>query len=345
MNTRIKEATSQLRLTQSLKKMILTFAVPIALLSHSALAYKYECKSTEPNCVTNFNHNLAITPEGRPKSIKIFRVVTKAKSADMREIENNTQHLIRFFRSTSHGQFDAEVISKETIEVEGGSCQTIQNQALRKAKDSAYFNIFALPGSECNGSHAGSGNIWLDGGGLFRTYAHESGHIMGLGHGNKNFGHFDDYADPSTYMGETAAISYNAPQLFWLGWTKKTDVVRINDDLDQLGEIVVKLRAVNVNAKNDDPNAAPLAYVYDQGPVSSLDAPRLFIAMPRSSQGGYGREIFVYRANCTKGCGTTWSGKITMKDKEGVEVDGLMITPVEFNENFTEVTIKIKKAN
>lgn len=328
----------------SIRRVMLSVAVTMTLASPSVLASAYECKSNEPQCVTNFNNNPAITRDGKPKSIKIFRVVTKAKATDMKELENNVQHLMRFFRTASRNQFDTEIVSKESLQVEGGSCQEIQNQALRKAKDSAFFNVFALPGSECKGSHAGSGNVWLDGGGLFRTYPHEAGHILGLGHGNKNIGGFDDYADPSTYMGEMPSLNYNAPQLFWLGWTDKADVVKINTPLDQGGEIEVKLRAVNVNSESEETSAAPLAYVYETGPVSSKDAPRLFIAMPRSSQGDYGREIFVYRANCTKGCGTTMSGKVELKDKEGKEIDGLFITPIDHNENFTEVTLRIRKA-
>ncbi len=346
MSIKTIKATKHQRSTFPLKTLILSFALPIALFSQSALSYKYECKSTETKCVTNFNHNLAYTPDGKKKTIKIFRVTTKTKAADMREIENNVQHLIRFFKTSSQGEFDAQIVGKETIEVEGGSCQTIQNQALRKAKDDAFFNVFALPGNECNGSHAGGGNVWLDGGGLFRTYPHEAGHILGLGHGNKNIGgHFDEYADPSTYMGALPSMNYNAPQLFWLGWTKKTEVVKINEDLAQLGEIQVNLRALNVNVKNDDPDAAPLAYVYETGPVSSNDAPRLFIALPKSGQGDYGREIFVYRVNCTKGCGTTMIGKVELNAKEGRVIDGLMITPMGHNENFTEVTLKIRKSN
>jgi hypothetical protein len=308
----------------------------------AAFSYQYDCAINEPECVKNFNPNLAVTREGNPRTIRIFRVVTKGKATSMREIENNVQHLMRFFRTTSHGQFETEIVSKETIEVEGGSCQTVQNQALRKAKDNAYFNVFALPAQECKGSHAGSNNIWLDGGGLFRTYPHEAGHILGLGHGNRNIGDFIGYGDPSTYMGKMPSLSYNAPQLFWLGWTKKNDVVKINEPLDRGGEVEVRLRAVGVNAQVDD-SAAPLAYVYETGPVSSKDAPRLFIAMPRSSQGGYGREIFVYRTNCTKGCGTTVRGIVPIREKAGKEVQGLYITPIDHNENFTEVTLRIRK--
>lgn len=344
MSTTFKNKNTPLSHAVWFQRLMLTLAASMALNSPFALASKYECRSDEPQCVTNFNNNLAITRQGEAKSIKIFRIVTKAKSSDMNELVNNTQHLMRFFRTASRGQFDTEIIGKETIVVDGGSCQEIQNQALRKAKDSAFFNIFALPGAECKGSHAGSGNVWLDGGGLFRTYPHEAGHVLGLGHGNKNIAKFDDYADPSTYMGEMPSLNYNAPQLFWLGWTDKSDVVKINAPLDQGGEIEVKLRAVNVNSKGDEANIPPLAYVYENGPVSSKDAPRLFIALPRSSQGGYGREIFVYRANCTKGCGTTMSGKVDFKDREGKEIDGLHITPVDHNENFTEATLRIRKA-
>lgn len=327
----------------SLRGPALSMAAALALVSPALWAAPYTCKSSEPQCVANVNNDLAITREGKPRSIKIFRIVTKGKAADMNELVNNTQHLMRFFRTASRGQFDTEIVGKETLEVEGGSCREIQNQALRKAKNNAFINIFALPGAECNGSHAGAGNVWLDGGGLFRTYPHEAGHILGLGHGNKNIGKFDEYADPSTYMGSMPSLNYNAPQLFWLGWTDKSDVVKINTPLDQGGEIEVKLRAVNVNNKDADTDTAPLAYVYETGPVSGKDAPRLFIALPRSSQGGYGREIFVYRANCTNGCGTTQSGKVEMNDKGGKEIDGLFITPVDHNENFTEVTLRIRK--
>ncbi|CBL46175.1 Hypothetical protein HDN1F_25920 [gamma proteobacterium HdN1] len=327
----------------SLPSLVVAMTATFTLTSPLAQAGNYQCKANEPQCVTNFNNNLLITRDGNPKPIKIFRVVSKGKATDMNKLVNNTQHLIRFFRTASRGQFDAEIVGKETIEVEGGSCQAVQNQALRKAKDNAYLNIFALPSSECKGSHAGSNNVWLDGGGLFRTYPHEAGHILGLGHGNTNIRKFDDYADPSTYMGSMPSLNYNAPQLFWLGWTDKGDVVGINSQINYGGEIEVKLRAVNMNIKSDDTSAAPMAYVFDRGELSGKDAPRLFIAMPRSSQGGYGREIFVYRANCTKGCGTTVSGRITMKDKDGKEIDGLHITPVGFNDNFTEVTLRIRK--
>jgi hypothetical protein len=326
-----------------LRTALFSIAGMLALASSLASAGNYSCKSDELQCVTNFNADLAITPEGRPKSIKIFRVVSKGQSTDMNELVNNTQHLIRFFKTASRGQFDTEIIGKEVIEVDGGSCQEVQNQALRKAKDSAYFNIFALPGSECRGSHAGSNNVWLDGGGLFRTYPHEAGHILDLGHANTNISKFDEYADPSSYMGSMPSLNYNAPQLFFLGWTDKSDVVGLNSQIDAGGEAEVTLRPVNMNQKEPGVSLPPMAYVYDKGPVSSKDAPRLFIAMPRSSQGGYGREIFVYRANCTKGCGTTVSGRIDMKDIGGKEVDGLHITPVRHNDNFSEVTLRIRK--
>ncbi len=339
----VQETLQSLRPLGAIRASLISTAGVLALASPLALAGNYSCKSDEPQCVTNFNGDLAITPEGRPKTIKIFRVVSKGKAADMNELTNSTQHLIRFFKSASRGQFDAEIIGKEVIEVEGGSCQEVQNQALRKAKDSAYFNIFALPSSECRGSHAGSNNVWLDGGGLFRTYPHEAGHILDLGHANTNIRKFDEYADPSSYMGSMPSLNYNAPQLFFLGWTDKSDVVGINHQIDQGGEIEVKLRPVNMNQKEPGTNPAPMAYVYDQGEVSGKNAPRLFIAMPRSSQGGYGREIFVYRANCAKGCGTTVSGRIDMKTTEGKEVDGLHITPVSHNDNFSEITLRIRK--
>lgn len=337
---------NKLGLSVSLCKPALSLAAIFAVASPNVIASNYSCKSNEPECVTNFNNDLAITPEGRPKTINIFRVVSnKGNAADMKELVNNTQHLIRFFKTVSRGQFDAKIVSTETVDVDGGSCQEVQNQALRKAKDNAYFNIFAIPVAKCKGAHAGSNNVWLDGGGLFRTYPHESGHILGLGHGNTNIRKFDEYADPSTFMGSMPSLNYNAPQLFWLGWTDKSDVVKINQRVDSGGEIEVKLRPVNMNIKTSDTSSAPIAYVYDVGEVSAKDAPRLFISMPRASQGGYGREIFVYRANCTKGCGTTVSGRITMKETEGKEVDGLHITPVDHTENFSEITLRIRKVN
>lgn len=345
MSIKLNNKNNKISPLFTMRGVAFSMVASLALLSSSVFAGQYECKSNEPQCVTNFNNNLAITRDGKPKPIKIFRVVTKAKAADMDELVRNVQHLMKFFRTASRGQFDTEIVGKETLVVDGGNCQEIQNQALRKAQDNAYFNIFALPGAECKGSHAGSGNVWLDGGGLFRTYPHEAGHILGLGHGNKNIGGFDEYADPSTYMGSLPSLNYNAPQLFWLGWTDKSDVVKINTPLDQGGEIEVKLRAVNLNIKDEDSSKAPMAYVYDRTQVSSKDASRLFIALPRSSQGNYGREIFVYRANCTKGCGTTMSGKVGMKDKEGKEIDGLHITPIDHNENFTEITLRIRKSS
>lgn len=320
-----------------------SIALIAGLMSGNVLASQYSCKSNEPQCVTNFNNDLAITPDGRPKTIKLFRVVTKGAAPEMRELTNNTEHLMRFFRETSRGLFNTKLVERETIEVEGGSCREVQNQALRKAKDDAFINIFALPNQECRIDHAGNGNVWVDGGGVYRPYPHEAGHILGLGHGNTNIGKFMEYNDPSTYMGSMPSLSYNAPQLFWLGWTDKTDVVKINSQIEAGGEIEVKLRPVNTNKKDPDSNVPPMAYVYELGDVSGKDAPRLFIAMPRGSQGGYGREIFVYRANCTKGCGTTVSGRINLTDKKGKEVDGLYITPVDHNENFSEFTIRIRK--
>ena len=91
----------------------------MALLSSSVLAGQYECKSNEPQCVTNFNNDLAITRDGKPKPIKIFRVVTKAKAADMNELVRNVQHLMKFFRTASRGQFDTEIVGKETLVVDG----------------------------------------------------------------------------------------------------------------------------------------------------------------------------------------------------------------------------------
>lgn len=332
------------------------------LLTQPAQAYRYQCSEYDTECVKNYNAQAQ--REGEVKNIDLVRVVhPNRQSHSMGAVKSKARQLINFYEAASQGQLQLKIGSTSTVEVNTGNCRKAKNQAIKPNKSDTLATIYVMPKGLCKSSNAGNKRAFLNDN-LFRSYAHEVGHIMGLAHSNRlnhKNGKVDHYGDASSYMGRMPATNYSIPQLHWLGWTDKRDVRRIDSQyLDQGGYVEVTIRPVDRNAdRNSD---IPLSYVYELP-----NNQRLFIAIPKSTSTNVNRikggEVFFYKARECKGCRGISMNSLQIKrignprQVKDYRVADLVVTPVSYEserikrkgggfiEKFRSVTLKIRKAD
>ncbi len=170
----------------------------------------------------------------------------------MTSLVSRVREMYDFFAVASHSQVSLESVASQTVAVTAGSnCKSAKSQAIQQAKSNAFLTVYSMPSGLCPTSNAGSRSIYLNGN-LFRDYNHETGHVLGLAHGNArdpSTGQVTQYGDSSTYMGKFSSDNYNLPQLHWLGWTKKEELIKVNSAIDNGGFIDVTLRPAGSNAE------------------------------------------------------------------------------------------------
>ncbi|WP_223748850.1 hypothetical protein VZQ01_06450 [Myxococcus faecalis] len=306
-----------------------------------ASPYRYTCSASEPACVEN--HNKRLGAINKKHTVKVVRVTYAGRSTpSLSDIRNNVRDLYSFFGVASGGQVGLEITASQTVEVTSANCSKAKNQAVQKARSNAFLTVYSMPSGMCSVSNAGSNRVFLKGG-LFRDYAHEVGHVLGLAHGNTRnptTGEVDHYGDSSTYMGSNGSDNYNLPQLHWLGWTKKEDLVQVNSVVDNGGTVDITLRPVGRNAESSNPH--PLGAVWD---IPGTDQ-RLFIAVPKPRLNGSnqieGGTVFVYRAPKCVGCtgmamGTMVMARFGAESVNEHEVQGLFIRPVPPNDDYVVI--------
>ncbi|MFY2561273.1 hypothetical protein ACN469_26975 [Corallococcus terminator] len=297
-----------------------------------ASPYRYTCAASEPECVQN--HNSRLGSINKNHTVKVVRMTYPGRTTPtLAAIRNNVRDLYDFFGVASRGQVGLASIVSQTVEVTSANCATAKRQAVQKAKSNAFLTVYSLPSGMCSASNAGSRSINIKGG-LFRDYAHEVGHVLGLAHGNTRdpvTGQTNHYADSSTYMGSNGSDNYNLPQLHWLGWTKKEELIRVNPAIDNGGFIDVTLRPVGGNA--DSTSNLKLGAVWD---IPGSDQ-RLFIAVPKPRLNGSnqieGGTVFVYRAPKCVGCtgmamGTMVLSRFSAESVNEHDAFGLFIKPL-----------------
>lgn|GEM_PF-2887362 len=297
-----------------------------------ASPYRYTCAANEPECVQN--HNIRLGSINKNHTVKVVRMTFPGRTTPtLSAIRNNVRELYDFFGVASRGQVGLASIASQTVEVTSANCATAKRQAVQKANSNAFLTVYSLPSGMCASSNAGSRSVNLKGG-LFRDYAHEVGHVLGLAHGNTRdpvTGQINHYADSSTFMGSNASDNYNLPQLHWLGWTKKEELIQVNSAIDNGGFIDVVLRPVGGNA--DSTSNLKLGAVWD---IPGTEQ-RLFVAVPKPRLNGTnqieGGTVFVYRAPKCVGCtgmamGTTVMARFEATSVNAHEAQGLSVQRV-----------------
>ncbi|WP_244237032.1 Ig-like domain-containing protein [Corallococcus llansteffanensis] len=319
----------------------------------------YVCAANEPTCVRNFNSKLGAI--NTTHTAKVVRVVLEGRETpSIATARGRIQDMYDFFAVASHGQVHLKFLNTDqTVRVTSGDCATATDKAIQGSTSNAFLNVYLMPLGMCSSSNANAHRIFLNDG-LMRTYYHETGHILGLAHGNRldATGAVDAYGDASTNMGRFPSDNYNLPQLHWLGWTKKADLVKVNPAIEAGGSIDVTLRPVDNNADNVSP--LPLGAVWES-PDSDM---RLFVAVPKSRVNSVnqigGGSVFVYSAPKCAGCtgmvmGTMQVGRFGPKAIVGNIASDLLITPVHYEshqilvngtstEVFTAITLRIKRS-
>ena len=277
---------------------------------NSAYAFSYSCDETTEDCVINYNKNKKKTNSNSVRKINIVRVVAPGrKNHSMQSILNKTRNMIGFYDTVSRGQFTLKVNNWKTKEVDAKSCQSVKNKA-RHGEGGPFLTVYSLPKGLCNFSNYTHSAIFLNDNSA-QSFAHETGHGIGFGHSSlKNKGKgASEYGDVSSIMGRGPALNYAIPQLHWVGWTKKNEIVKLNGKFNIGEEIEVSLRPLDRNVASDD--NTPLAYVYELP-----SGKRLFISIPRSASSNLndvkGGEIFVHRANKCVNCSGISMGTMTM---------------------------------
>ncbi|NOK18895.1 hypothetical protein HMI50_17960 [Corallococcus carmarthensis] len=304
---------------------------------------RYDCAGDESTCVKNYNSVSRLGAINKKLTVRIVRMALDGRTTpSLDAIRNTVRNLSDFYAVASRNQVSLEIIGSQTVQVTSANCTTAKNQARQKANSNAFLTVYVLPGGVCSTSNAGSRSVFLKGT-LFRDYAHEVGHVLGLAHGNvrdPSTGKVNSSADASTYMGTFASDNYNLPQLHWLGWTKKEDLVRINPELDSNGSTVVTLRPVGSNAEST--SSHPLGAVWD---IPGTDQ-RLFIAVPKPRLNGTnqieGGTVFAYRAPKCEGCtgmamGTMQMARFNASSANEHEASGLFIQRVSYESDFVQV--------
>ncbi|WP_255217232.1 hypothetical protein [Myxococcus sp. AM010] len=320
--------------------------------------YRYTCADDEPTCVQNFNSRLGAI--NKKLTVRVVRMTLAGRTTpSLTAIRNSVRDLSDYYATASRNQVSLEIIGSQTVQVTSSNCGKAKQQAIQKSQSNAFMTVYALPSGMCSTSNAGGRRIFLKGN-LFRDYAHEAGHVLGLGHGNRRdptTGKQVPYGDSSTYMGSNASDNYNLPQLHWLGWTKKEELVKVNSAIDNGGSIDVTLRPVGANA--DSTSDLPLGAVWE---VPGTEQ-RLFITVPKprvtNSNQIEGGTVFVYRASRAVGCtgiclGTLQVARFSAKSNNEHEASGIFIQPVTYTshfvqsdgkrvEVFTSVTLRIRR--
>lgn len=330
-------------------------------LPKSSLAYVYSCNDSNTDCVINYNKN-AISENAGIQKYNLVRVVMPGKvTPEIGRIKSSANWLSNFYKTASHGQLNLRRNKVVTKEVSVGSCKQAKQEANSVDNSGVLFTIRVFPKGLCRSSNAGRGNANLVGT-LKRDFAHEVGHLLGLKHGNRlnhSTGKVESYRDPSTFMGRYPSNNYSTPQLHWLGWTKKSDVVQLDTDiLNSGGTLEVQLRPVDKNQKSN--SDIPLAYVYDL-PNNN----RLFISIPKSKKDNTnaikGGQVYFYKAPKCKSCRGMAMGDTVIAtigdptNSRDYNVGGLIINPVAYDsqkvrfngrsiDKFDTVTLRISKA-
>ncbi|MCP3143142.1 hypothetical protein [Pyxidicoccus xibeiensis] len=326
---------------------------------------RYTCAPDEPTCVTNFNSK--VDRVNSTHTVKIVRVAQAGRTtASIADIRNDIYKLYDFFGTASRGQVSLNLLegSHRTVTVPStANCGQAEAQATRVSSNSdAFLTVIRLPAGLCKPSspaHAGSHRIYMRNG-LQNIYAHEVGHVLGLNHGERILedGSTLGNSDTTTLMARMPATNYNLPQLHWLGWTKKEDLVQVNSAIEDGSAFDITLRPVDLNV--DDGSGLPLGAVYEI-PGKAL---RLFISMPRSRTTDInpveGGSVFVHRARICEGCtgmvmGTMRIEQFSATSTAARTVRDLVITPLGFTshliredgknvEVFDTVTLRIQRA-
>ena len=346
-----------------LKQVCLFAAMLVTMYSQSSYSYVYTCGDADTECVVNYNKK-AIKEGAAAQKYNLVRVVMPGKTTpSMGSIKSSGRWLANFLKTSSQGQLRVNRNRAITKEVAEGTCKEAKAEANTIDDSGVLFTVRVFPKGLCRSSNAGKRNANLVGT-LKRDFAHEVGHLLGLKHGNKlnqKTGKVEGYKDPSTFMGRYSSQNYSIPQLHWLGWTKKEDVVQLDSDILESGGIVeAKIRPIDKNSESDSNDSkAPLAYVYDL-PGNQ----RLFISIPKSvktkGNGVQGGQVFFYKAPKCKNCrGMAMSDTVIAriydpKESKQYKVAGLVIEPVSYEsedvrsnkrsaEKFTSVTLHISK--
>ncbi|MCP3061126.1 hypothetical protein LXT21_20300 [Myxococcus sp. K38C18041901] len=326
-----------------------------------ASPYRYTCSASEPQCVENDNARLASI--NKKHTVKVVRVTYPGRTTpSLTTIRNSVRGLYDFFDVASRGQVSLEVVASQTVEVTSAVCKTAKSQAVQKARSNAFLTVYSMPSGMCSTSNAGSRSVYLKGG-LFRDYAHEVGHVLGLAHGNTRnpaTGEVKHYGDASTFMGSFPSDNYNLPQLHWLGWTKKEELQKVNSVVDNGGTVLVKLRPVGGNTELTSAQGDHrLGAVWD---IPGTDQ-RLFIAVPKPRFNDVnqieGGTVMVYRAPRCVGCmgmsmGTTVISRFIATNQNEHEAQGLFIKPVAYERTaiqsggntvhvYSSVTVSIRR--
>lgn len=323
--------------------------------------YRYDCAPAESTCVKNHNSTSRLAAINRKHTVKIVRVTVAGKSTpSMNLIEERVLEMYRFFSLASREQISlaAPPIKRELAAPAGSTCAQAKQYALKNAGPSTFLTVYSMPTDLCPVSKAGTRSIFLNDS-LFRSYAHETGHILGLGHSNaKNplGGNDIPYGDSSTHMGKFPADNYNLPQLHWLGWTKKNELVDVTSAIASRATSTITLRPVADNALD---SGHPLGAVWEIPGTTPKE--RLFIAVPKSRLNDTnqieGGTVIVYRAPACEACTgmamkSTTLGRFSAKSTNVHSIGGLRIKAVGYTlkpvqegnpaiEEFTSVTLEI----
>ena len=319
----------------------------------------YVCAADEPTCVSNFNSELGVI--NKTHGVKVVRVVLKGRETpSIATAQGRIKEMYKSFAVASHDQVHLNFLNTDqTVNVTSSDCETAKRYAVERSRSNAFLTVYLMPLGMCPSSKAREHSIYLNDG-LMRSYYHETGHVLGLAHGNRldATGTLDTYGDASTNMGSLPSDNYNLPQLHWLGWTKKSDLVKVNPAIEAGGSVDVTLRPVDNNA--DNASSLPLGAVWE----SPDSEQRLFVAVPKSRVNsvndiGAG-AVFVYRAPRCEGCtgmamGTLQVGRFGPRAIVRNIASDLIITPVSYashqilvngtsTEVFTAITLRIKRS-
>ncbi|CAM3217700.1 hypothetical protein [Corallococcus soli] len=307
-------------------------------------SHSYDCGPTESTCVKNYNSASRLGALNKKHTVKIVRMTLEGRNTPaMTTIRNVVGNLYDYYAVASRNQVSLDIVGTQTVAVTSSNCATAKTQARQKTTNSnAFLTVYVLPGGMCSTSNAGSRTVNLKGT-LFRDYAHEVGHVLGLAHGNvrdPSTGKVKSSGDSSTYMGIFASDNYNLPQLHWLGWTKKEEIVQINSAIASNGFTEITLRPVGNNADSTSP--LPMGAVWE---IPGTDQ-RLFISVPKPRLNGTnnieGGNVFAHRAPKCVGCtgmamGTMQMARFGAKSVNEHEASGIFIKPVGYTSHFVQV--------
>ncbi|WP_199728892.1 Ig-like domain-containing protein [Corallococcus sp. CA053C] len=320
----------------------------------------YQCADDEPTCVKNYNLNLSEI--NRTHTVRFVQVLVAGRDTpSINSIRDSIKQMYAIFAKASHNQVALQLYKEagQAVVVSSSDCEKAKQDVLAKTQNvGAFLNVYVMPRGMCPTSNGNDRRIFLNDG-LLRSYVHETGHVLGLGHGHRTDenGDREDYGDPSTFMGSMPSDNYNLPQLHWLGWTRKADLVKVNSELESKGFRDVTLRPVDLNLDNG--SGLPLGAVWEAPDTET----RMFVAIPKSRTNGVNRivggNVMVYTTDC-KACigvqvSTVQEGRFAVKSGASHIVKDLLITPggyvshsIQENgssvEVFDSITLRIKRS-